>query len=453
MLDKKNILIVDDEEAICFAFGRFFSRRGATVLSTGSLQEGLRLCAKADLLFLDIRLNDGDGLETLPEIRRRFPSLPVVIMTAYGTLDRVAKAMQYGAFEYLTKPLDLKQAETLAMQAFAQPGGKKESTGDYAGFVGDSPRMQALLLQLLRFAQTDQPVLLCGETGTGKELAAHFLHQRGKRVKGPLVSVNCGALPENLVESELFGHCKGTFTGAVEDKTGLCEAADKGILFLDEIGELPLAAQVKLLRFLDCGRLEKLGRIAPEQLDVRVISASNRDLRQAVKAGSFRSDLYYRLAVLQVHMPSLREHMEDIPDLARYFLPQNLVLSPEALCQLFSWDWPGNVRELRNVLSQAAASAHGNVILPSDIPKELQSGKASLPEPGSGALQRYADSITLSGENCLQDAVAEVQRVLIERALRECDGNQSAAAEKLGIHRNSLRRLLDRKEETKELDF
>ncbi len=448
MFDKKTILIVDDEEAICFAFGRFFSRRGACVLSTGSLQEGLRLCAKADLLFLDIRLNDGDGLETLPEIRQRFPALPVVIMTAYGSLDRVAKAMQYGAFEYLTKPLDMKQAEMLALQALAQPTRDREPAGDYAGFVGDSSRMQALLLQLLRFAQSDQAILLCGETGTGKELAAHFLHQRGKRSKGPFVSVNCGALPENLVESELFGHSKGTFTGAVQDKIGLCEAADKGILFLDEIGELPLSAQVKLLRFLDSGRLEKLGRVSPVQLDVQVISASNRDLRQALQAGTFRSDLYYRLAVLQVTMPPLREHKEDIPDLARYFLKQNLELSPDALCQLLTWDWPGNVRELRNVVLQAAASAHGIVILPADLPKELQAGKASLPEPGRGALQQYVNSIPLSGENCLQEAVEEVQRKLIQRALRECDGNQSAAAEKLGVHRNSLRRMLNREDKT-----
>lgn len=417
----------------------FFSRRGARVLSTGSLQEGLQLCANADLLFLDIRLNDGDGLETLPEIRRRFPELPVVIMTAYGTLDRVAKAMQFGAFEYVIKPLDMKQAERLAVQAIAQHGGQDESkSGDYAGFVGDSTRMQALLLQLLRFAESDQPVHLYGETGTGKELAAHFLHQRGKRAKGPFISVNCGALPENLVESELFGHCKGTFTGAVEDKTGLCEAADKGILFLDEIGELPLTAQVKLLRFLDSGCIEKLGRVTPLQLDVQVISASNRDLRQAVQEGSFRADLYYRLAVLQVTMPPLREHKEDIPDLARYFLDQGLVLSPEVLSLLLKQDWPGNVRELRNVLNQAAASARGKVILPEDLPKEQQE-KPSF-------LQRYVDSLPLNGENCLQDAVAEMQRMLIERALREADGNQSVAAEKLGIHRNSLRRILNREE-------
>lgn len=438
MFDKKTILIVDDEEAICFALDRFFTRRGASVLSTGSLLEGLRLCPKADLLFLDIRLNDGDGLETLPEIRGRFPELPVVIMTAYGTLDRVAKAMQFGAFEYVIKPLDMKRAETLARQALAQPAKENRSADGFAGFVGDSPCMQALLLQLLRFAQSDQPVHLYGETGTGKELAAHFLHQRGKRAQGPFISVNCGALPENLVESELFGHCKGTFTGAVEDKTGLCEAADKGILFLDEIGELPLAAQVKLLRFLDSGRIEKLGMVAPLQLDVQVISASNRDLRQEVQAGSFRTDLYYRLAVLQVTMPPLRDHIEDIPALASYFLKQNLILSSEALSQLLARDWPGNVRELRNVLSQAAASAHGKVILPEDLPRD-QDRTISF-------LQRYVDALPLNGENCLQNASAEMQRMLIERALREADGNQSAAAEKLGIHRNSLRRLLKREE-------
>ncbi|MFA6931853.1 MAG: sigma-54 dependent transcriptional regulator [Lentisphaeria bacterium] len=460
MLKQKTILMIDDEEAICFAFQRFFSRRGAKVLIAGNLEDGLRLCAQAELLFLDIRLGRSDGLEALPEIKRLYPALPVVIMTAYGSLDKVAKAMQYGAFDYVIKPLDMNRAEALAMQALARPGKNDPniSVPEFAGFVGNSVQMQTLLLQLLRYAQSDQAILLSGETGTGKELAAHFLHTRGKRAKGPFVSVNCGALPENLVESELFGHSKGTFTGAVQDKTGLCEAADKGILFLDEIGELPLSAQVKLLRFLDRGQVDKLGGIKPVQLDVQVISASNRDLRKAVKEGIFRADLYYRLTVLRVELPPLREHREDIPALAKYWLEQlktssaQPVLSAEAEEILLNWAWPGNVRELRNVVLQAAASVQGKIILPSDLPSELRKSPLSKVEASQQKLLEYVNSLVLNGDNCLQKALFEFQNLLIERALQECDRNQSAAAAKLGIHRNSLRRLQDREEKNEDLN-
>jgi DNA-binding NtrC family response regulator len=451
MLTGKTIAVIDDEAAICFALQRFFAKRGARVLTAGNWEQGRQYCAQADLLFLDVQLGQHDGLELLPEIRSSWPDLAVVVITAYGSLEMVERAMQNGAFEYVTKPLDMHKIELLVRQALAaRPDTLPAApdTADYYGFVGNSAPMQHLLLQLLRVAAQDVPTLINGETGTGKELAARLLHQKCRRAKGPFVTVNCGALPENLIESELFGYCKGTFTGAVQDKVGLCEAADRGILFLDEIGELPLPAQVKLLRFLDQGRIERLGAVRPVEVDVRVIAATNRDLAEAVKEGRFRADLFYRIAVLQVEMPPLREHRQDIIPLAKYWLeklplPERRGLSPAAAEWLQSWSWPGNVRELRNVVLQAALAAQGGDILPEHLPDGIPAGAESAPPGSSAELQRYVEALSLTGTDCLAQATAQLQRALVRRALRECDGYQSAAAAKLGIHRNSLRRILE----------
>lgn len=450
MLTGKTIVVIDDEAAICFALQRFFAKRGAKVLTAGSWEQGRQHCPQADLLFLDVQLGQHDGLELLPAIRSSWPELPVVVITAYGSLEMVERAMQNGAFEYVTKPLDMHKTELLVRQALARPATLQTApdTADYYGFVGNSAPMQHLLLQLLRVAAQDVPTLISGETGTGKELAARLLHRKSHRAKGPFITVNCGALPENLVESELFGYCKGTFTGAVQDKTGLCEAADQGILFLDEIGELPLPAQVKLLRFLDQGLVERLGAVRPVKVDVRVVAATNRDLQGAVKEGRFRADLFYRIAVLHLEMPPLREHRQDIIPLANYWLeklplPERRGLSPAAAAWLQSWSWPGNVRELRNVVLQAALAAQSGDILPEHLPDSIPAGAESPPPESRAELQRYVESLPLTGPDCLAQATAQLQRALARRALRECDGNQSAAAAKLGIHRNSLRRILE----------
>lgn len=439
------IAIIDDEESICFAFCRSLNKHGFEARAAGNGGDALRLCHswQPELVFLDLRLGDADGMDILKQLKRERPELPVVIMTAYGSLELVSQAMACGALDYLTKPLDMGRVNALVAELFAKHDGSETRVEPEGGFVGSSALMQELFSQLLRIAALDAPVLISGDTGTGKDLAARLLHARSRRSKGPFVAVNCGALPENLVESELFGHSKGTFTGATEDKMGRCEAAHGGVLFLDEISELPMPAQVKLLRFLDHGVVERLGANRPSKVDVRVVAASNRELPPAVAAGQFRADLFYRLAVLQVRTPPLRAHPEDIPELARHFLQHvdsRLRLAPESVAALQARPWPGNVRELRNVLYQAAMGARGEVISPAHLVPA--SGDASDDASGS-ILADYVASINFASGNAMNVATAALQRLLVARALREADGNQTHAAAKLGLHRNTLRRLLD----------
>jgi two-component system response regulator PilR (NtrC family) len=441
------ILIIDDEEAICFAFCRSLAKRGYELRAASNAADARHLLRewRPALLFLDLRLGDSDGMDLLKEFKSEQPDLPVVMMTAYGSLELVSQAMACGALDYLTKPLDMDRVHALVAELFASHADADAAVEPEGGFVGSSPLMQDLFSQLLRMAALDAPVLLCGETGTGKDLAARLLHARSARRDKPFVAVNCGALPDKLVESELFGHCKGSFTGATEDKIGRCEAAHGGVLFLDEISELSLPAQVKLLRFLDHGVVERLGASRSGKVDVRVIAASNRDVPAAVATGQFRADLFYRLAVLQLRTPPLREHPEDIPALAQHILRQinpRLRLAADSVSALQAQAWPGNVRELRNALYQAATRARGDLITPANLAlataSELDAASSS-----AALLADYAESVELTGGTAMKDATDALQRQLIERALREADGNQTQAAAKLGLHRNSLRRLMD----------
>ncbi len=436
------ILIIDDEEAIVYAFCRFLEKRNYTTLRASNSREALAACPKADVAFLDVRLGSEDGLALLPQLLATNPALRIIVMTAFGTLETVSRAMEGKAFDYVTKPLDLQDALRLVEQALASTK-QPSSTTDPAtasGFIGDSPVMQSLFKQLLRVAAVEAPVLITGETGTGKELAARMIHQKSARSSGPFVAVNCGALPEHLVESELFGHSKGAFTGALQDKTGFCEAANQGVLFLDEIGELPLPVQVKLLRFLDQRCFEKVGGTTPIHVDVRIIAATNRDLHAAVAQGSFRADLFYRLAVLHIQTPPLRQHPDDIPELAQHFLHEvapHTQFSPEALAVLQKHPWPGNVRELRNTIWQAATLAAGTILQPNQIPLPC----APTPVSSNPSLQAFVDSLP-DNALALDPLLQELQKLLAQRALALTNGNQTAAAELLGIHRNSLRRIL-----------
>ena len=475
MANPASILIVDDEDAICFAFERYFSARGFSVRTEQTFHGGLAAFEswRPDVVFLDVRLGDGDGLAALERMRAVHPGAAVIVISAYGSLDVVTRAVRGQAFDFLVKPLDLDRASALVDQALTSRRSERSSgsRGDAASaasagqdaehapddrveaarFVGSSPAMRDVFLRIGKVAAADANVLILGQTGTGKERVAWAIHEHSSRAAGPFVPVNCGALPENLVESELFGYVRGAFTGADADKIGRFEAADGGTLFLDEVGELPPAAQVKLLRFLDNRSIERLGSVAPIPLNVRVLAATNRDLPEACRQGRFRSDLFYRLAVVQIALPPLRERPEDILPLAEHFLRQ---LSPprdlssvhaSARKRLTSYDWPGNVRELQNAVQHAAIISGGGTILPEHLPQALHGGAVSQAGGDTNELlQTYIRALPTPPPpgGLYAAAVTPLERALILHALTKTGGNQSQAADLLGLHRNTLRNKL-----------
>ncbi len=456
------ILVIDDEESICFAFEQYFSRRGMRVESAATGKRGLELCRKLapEVVFLDVCLPDRDGLELLGELKDACPEAQVIVITAFGSLETVTRAIAGKAFDYLVKPLDLERAGEVAELALASrraasapAAAEDKADAASAELVGRSASMQEVYKQIGLVAGTPSTVLLEGETGTGKELVARAIHEHSPRRRRPFVAVNCGALPEALVESELFGHVKGTFTGAVADKPGRFEAADGGTLFLDEIGELPLPAQVKLLRFLDSRTIERLGSVTPLTLDVRIIAATNRDLRREVEAGRFRADLFYRLGVIQIRLPPLRERPGDVLLLARAFLsrltppertPPQLDAAAGRLLEQYGW--PGNVRELRNAVEHALVVSGGGPVMPAHLPGTVRAPAA----PGTGARGDVSpwDSMVAAAfaeaaeGNVYNTAMEELERRLIRAALERFGGNQSAAGDWLGVHRNTMRRKI-----------
>jgi DNA-binding NtrC family response regulator len=460
MPEPTSILVIDDEEAICFAFRRYFEKRGLRVAVAATAREGLARLREtgADVIFLDVRLPDADGLDVLERIRAEDPRAAVIVITAYGSLETVTRALRNQAFEYLVKPLDLDRAAELVDRAVASRAAGEPAPAepdradprDRTVLVGSSPAMQDVYKRIGKVAQSDAAVLICGDTGTGKELVARAIHEHSPRRARPFVAVNCGALPENLVESELFGYVRGAFSGADADKPGRFEAADGGTLFLDEVAELPLAAQVKLLRFLDSQTVERLGSIRSIRLDVRVLAATNRDPRAAVESGALRADLFFRLAVVQIELPRLTQRVADIVPLAEHFLAaqagrtgQPIRLSDEAAEVLKRYAWPGNVRELRNAAEHAAIVSGGGVILPAHLPETVRAGGAAWGAgPTERAAETYLDAVAAGGEGLHAAAVGPVERAVILRALRAAGGNQSAAAKALGLHRNTLRRKL-----------
>lgn len=451
-----SLLVIDDEESICRAMQRFFGSRGWSVSAVATAAEGLAAYARQrpDVVFLDVRLPDRNGLEVLDELTRLAEPACVVVITAFGDLDTVVQAVKGKAFDYLPKPIDLDVALDLAERGVrsretpaAAKGGK--AGGGAGDIVGSSPAMQEVYKKVAVFAQSDAPVLILGETGTGKDLVARLMHEHSGRSGGPFVAVNCGALPESLVEGELFGHVRGAFTGADADRAGRFEAADGGTLFLDEVGELTPAVQVKLLRVLDTQVVERVGSARPIRLSVRIIAATNRDLEAEVLGGRFRSDLYYRLAVLQLELPPLSRRTEDIAPLAEHFLagwrqagrevPSLSAAAAEALRQ---YPWPGNVRELRNVMEHAAAGARGGQIWPSDLPESVRRPVSSDAAAAGDLVRQYVSQFASAQKDMHRAALEPVERAVIEQALERCGGNQSAAAEVLGVHRNTLRKRI-----------
>lgn len=452
----KSLLVIDDEDSICLGFKRFFGERGWRVAAAASAEAGLSAYRELEptVVFLDVRLPDRSGLSLLYQLTGERSN--VVIITAYGGLDTIVQAIRGKAYDYLAKPLDLDQALALADRIWEshRPGGSSapatsRETKDV--LIGKSPLMQIVYKLIARAAESSSPVLIEGETGTGKELVARAIHRLSARHAGPFVALNCGAIPENLIESELFGHVRGAFTGAEKDRPGRFELADQGCLLLDEIGDLPLAVQVKLLRVLDDGIVERVGSAQPIRLNVRVLAVTNKDLDEEIRRGRFRPDLYYRLHVLRISLPPLRERKEDMDALAAHFLASPAsttpppVLAPDAREVLMAHNWPGNVRELRNAIEHAAAMAPRRTIHAVDLPRSIQThlpANQTLEESLSNAVIEFAVGIQDAQGARSHRALEHAERALIAYAMKRFQGNQSDAADYLGLHRNTMRNKL-----------
>lgn len=454
---KPRVLVVDDQLAMAETLCDGLLDHGFEAVAVGSGRKAAALLLREpfDALVTDLRMPDLDGISLLLQSRRAAPERPVLIMTAHGAIDSAIESIRQGAAHYLTKPFKLEELVVFLNRALDEARVRREASALRAtlrersgrmALIGQSPAMRPLFELLDRVAGADVPLLIGGETGTGKSLFARVVHAEGARAAGPFVSLNCGALPENLLESELFGHEKGAFTGAVQARKGLLAEADGGILFLDEIGDLTPALQVKLLHVLEEGLVRPLGANRPHKVNVRILAATHCDLREAVKAGRFREDLYYRLDVISVSLPALRNRREDIPLLVAHFLrelrgrhPQSPVrrVSREALQRLVEADWPGNVRELSHVLERVVVLGRSEEAGVADLP-------GSLGKTGTGP------SFDLSGEIL---PIRTVQRRYAAWVLAQLGGHRGQAAEKLGVDVKTLYNWLseDKAESEREL--
>jgi two-component system nitrogen regulation response regulator GlnG len=464
----RHILVVDDEESVRWALTKALERAGYRVdlAADGPGGSAAAENPEVDLVLLDVRLPGRDGLAVLRDIRKRRADLPVIMMTAYGTLQVAVEAMRQGAYDYIGKPFDMDEVllvveKALEAQALARELSQlrqlTEDRFDLGGIVGGGPAMQQIFKAVGKVAGTDLTVLLRGESGTGKELIARAIHENSRRKGRAFVPVNCAAIPRELLESELFGHEKGAFTGAVAARRGRFEQADGGTVFLDEVGDMDLSLQTKLLRVLQERRIERLGGEGSVPVDVRIVAATNQDLEGAVALRAFREDLFYRLNVVTIHLPPLRDRREDIPALVTHFLTAFAreeqaapkVFSPDALDRLTAYRWPGNVRELENVVKRAAALTPTSLVLPDHLPDAIQKGggsedAAAGPEEFPvdwmrGEIARRKDA--LDGR-LREHFVACVERPLLTLVLRRTGGNQVKAAELLGMNRNTLRKRI-----------
>ena len=446
-----DVLVVDDEDDIRELLELSLMRMGLACDTAGTVQAARELLAQRRyrLCLTDMRLPDGDGLELVEHIQTSQPGLPVAVITAFGSIETAIRALKLGAFDFITKPVELKALRELVQHALKlREGGSEEHSAAPAerSLIGHSAAFVQLRAQAEKLARNQAPVFIHGESGTGKEVIARHIHALGARAGGPFVPVNCGAISPELMESEFFGHRKGSFTGASADKSGLFQAASGGTLFLDEIGELPLAMQVKLLRAIQERAVRPVGAHAEEPVDVRILSASHQDLGRLVAEGRFRQDLFFRINVITLRVPPLRERREDIPDLAAHILARLAAreggaprrLSAAALEALQAYDFPGNVRELENLLERACALCEGEEIGAGDIglegdcsPLAAAGGPGSAATPGPGSAE--------AGEG--QD---EVERLRIIRALEQTRWNRSAAARMLGMTLRQLRYRLQK---------
>jgi two-component system nitrogen regulation response regulator GlnG len=456
----KHILIVDDEEAVCWALERALSKEGHRVAVASSAEDAFALAQKQrfDAVLLDVRLPGMDGLSALGRLRELTGDAPVIVVTAFGNLSTAVKAVEGGAFDYLAKPFDLGQAleaVARALQRRAQPAAAPTDNGA-AGppeeIVGRSPAMQTVFKRIALVAPRDACVLITGESGTGKELVARAIHRHSPRRDRPFLPVHVAALNPNLVESELFGHVKGAFTGAAQARPGLLALADGGTVFLDELADIPLPVQVKLLRVLEHNEVLPVGGNQPQPLQIRIIAATHQDLARRVAEGHFRHDLYFRLNVFQVHLPPLCERPEDIPALAEHFLrrfePSALPLPAATVQFLQSLPWLGNVRELRNALEHAAIVARGGPLMPEHFPTLALSPGASTPAEQLAAAVRLwlTDRMKPANDEAPSELYAELLRgiepALFDEVMRRVQGNRWVAAKWLGLNRATVRKKL-----------
>jgi len=449
-----NVLVVDDERSMREFLQILLERDGYIVAVADGVRQALKACEQAspDLVFVDLKLKDGSGMEVLSWLREHEPDVQVIMMTAYATTENAVEAMRQGAYDYQLKPFKIEETRVLTQKALEKRALLRENRalraqlrndGGLARIIGKSPKMAEVVTLIAKVAPTPASILIEGESGTGKELVARAIHDSSARAAGPFVAVNCGAIPETLIESELFGHAAGAFTGANRARPGLFETATGGTLLLDEIGELPLSMQVKLLRALQERVVRRVGEERERPVDVRILAATNKDLQQLTQQGGFREDLYYRLNVVRVRLPPLRERVEDIPLLARALVIKYgesigkgvEEVAPEALRALSNYAFPGNVRELQNLMERAVILASGHVIQCQDLPEEVRGNLTAVSDPLA-----FPDS----GMD-LEQALERIERGFLETAMTRAEGVKTRAAQLLGLTQRSLRYRLQRR--------
>jgi two-component system nitrogen regulation response regulator GlnG len=487
------VLVIDDDDDLRYSLKRVLSGRQYEVLEAASGEEGIAMAQRHSphVILLDNRMGGMSGMEALQHLRGINPNAMIILMTAYGTTQTTIEAMKFGAFDYIIKPFDLKKILSLTESAIkaskALDKASHNDAGDVVskediegGIIGSSPAMQEVFKMIGQVAASDVTVMVTGESGTGKELIARAIYQNSLRAQKPYIAVNCAAIPENLIESELFGHEKGSFTGATNQRIGKFELCDGGTIFLDEIGDMALTTQTKILRALQEGEIQRVGSSETVKVNVRMLAATNKPLEEMVKEKTFREDLYYRLNVVRIQLPPLRERKVDVPQLIDFVLKRLArdskadakSISPEALELLNQYRWPGNVRELENIIYRSAVLAQGEMILVKDLPKEVVRAirenaptsaevpavePEAIPEPeaeseampveatllGQPVLDPY-DSVYKELRNTHEKNILEhAERALIARALLEANGKQVRAAEILGMTRATLRKRID----------
>ncbi len=460
MENNKNIWVVDDDKSIRWVLEKALTKEG---MSPRCFEDPTEVLAQLknshpDVIISDIRMQKMDGISLLEKLKQRVPDIPVIIMTAYSDLDRAVSAFREGAFEYLSKPFDVDEIIDLVNRALSErqqalmDTDVREPNG-VSGIIGSAPAMQEVFRAIARLSSSDLTVLITGESGTGKELVARALHQHSPRGDKPFIALNTAAIPRELLESELFGHEKGAFTGAIARRAGHFEQADGGTLFLDEIGDMPADMQTRLLRVLADGEFYRVGGHAPVKVDVRIIAATHQDIEQRVKEGSFREDLLHRLNVIRVHVPPLRERPEDVTELLKHFLSlaatelqaEAKILLPETEKFLLHAEWPGNVRQLENFCRWVTVMASGRDIHVDDLPPELHGSSDSEKSfsDWEAGLFSWINANILNGEtDLLKEALPRFERIMIEAALQHTRGKRQEAAKLLGWGRNTLTRKI-----------